>query len=289
MAYTVETTDGLTKWWFTGTSTDTNNRLSDLMDDQPDGPFLNTGDIGAWTQTGGTNEWYMTVQVKPDGETAGQDVWCTINDEWLTNNDGGEGSLNASEWAYNAGTNVLTIRLQNDEDPNGGDPLGYYAWSNFMTEVIVDGVYTVHLDLDIGDGTISTTLESEDEMVWFDSYKRWFQKNNSTLTMDNVAWRMEISSDSTFTATSNATWTVTNSNLMTMGDFDYTWNIATMTFTDVTFNATQTLWHKTYTFTKPVTFTRVKFDGVASSNFNVSPTINGWTINRYIYQFCFNH
>ena len=65
-AYIVETTDNLTKWWFTGTGS-TVNRLSELRDDCPDGPYLDTGDIGAWAATGNPSEWTIGVGVIPNG------------------------------------------------------------------------------------------------------------------------------------------------------------------------------------------------------------------------------
>ena len=167
MAYVSECTNGLTKWWVVGTGSVV-NRLSEVMDDQSDGPYLNTGDVGAWTQTPATNEWYMTVTTRPDGTAAGQDVYDTANSAWLTNNDGNEGSLGAGEWAY-SGASVLTVRLGDGSDPNSSDPLAYYDWSNFMTETFEDGVYLIHLPFEIGDGSTPTTLESVKETILFEA------------------------------------------------------------------------------------------------------------------------
>ena len=60
MTYSVLTQDDLAKWWITGTGSSV-NRLSEVMDDQADGPAIFHLDAAnAWT-AGTGSEWYVAT------------------------------------------------------------------------------------------------------------------------------------------------------------------------------------------------------------------------------------
>ena len=76
-------------------------------------------------------------------------------------------------WITGTGSSVNRLSEVMDDNASGveeaDNPGNYQPWSTFMTEVVEDKVYLIHLDLDIGDGSTATTLTSEREHVVFDS------------------------------------------------------------------------------------------------------------------------
>jgi hypothetical protein len=70
-----------------------------------------------------------------------------------------------------------------EEDDNPGN---YQPWSEFMTETVEDGVYLIHQNLEVGDGSTATTLTSLNEMVWFDDNKHFTVKNVAVLTLGEL-------------------------------------------------------------------------------------------------------
>ena len=74
--YTAEVTD-VSKWWITGTGSVV-NRLSEVMDDVPLGPYCTFLDAdNAWTQNGATNEWWTPPAQEPDDVAESLAAWHT--------------------------------------------------------------------------------------------------------------------------------------------------------------------------------------------------------------------
>ena len=183
MAYLALTQNDLTKWWVTGTGSVV-NRLSEVMDDCTLGPCIQQLDAAnAWQANGGTSDEFIIAQAtKPDS------VWENLSG-WrqMTNvaDNTAEDALNADEWTwYTDGWTV--VRLSDSSDPNDTDMREYYGWTTFMSEHIEDALYQVHVSLEIGDGTISTTLLSLDELVYFDASVGVEVKTNGTLTLGEI-------------------------------------------------------------------------------------------------------
>ena len=168
--YDVYTDNGLTKWVITGAGS--GSRLSDVMDDTSPLPGQVNITYGVWYRiNNGTYvdtaapEYTIALTTEPDGDS-GDDL-CIYHKEdtdWLVR--GTAGSLASGEWDWAAGT--LSIRLLDDGDPDTEDLYIYYAWSHFMTETVEDGIYLIHLNLEVGDGSTPTTLSSLNEHVYFD-------------------------------------------------------------------------------------------------------------------------
>lgn len=185
MAYTVLTQDNLAKWWITGTGSVV-NRLSEVMDDGPDGPAIYHLDAdNDWTSGAGANEWYVATATKPDNVSENLAGWRNMTDA----GDDQDGSLNVDEWSYDTGNNRVYVKLSDSSDANATDVRCDYDWDGagagpaFMTEHIEDRAYQMHLDLEIGDGSTSTTLLSRDEYVYFDNGAFFAIKNLATVTL----------------------------------------------------------------------------------------------------------
>jgi len=171
LAYDARTQDDLAKWWATGTGS-TVNRLSEVMDDMPDGPAIYHIDADdAWTQNGATAEWYVATATKPDDVAENLAGWRKMTGVADDSETGDGAGLNADEWCYDTDNNRVYIRLSDDSDPNDTDVRKHYAWDGsgagpaIMTEYIEDLVYRIHLWLEVGDGTTSTTLTSTNELI----------------------------------------------------------------------------------------------------------------------------
>ena len=196
--YEVKTQNDLTKWWFINAGS--GGRLSDLMDDFPSGPaiYYTTG----WTAAGA--EWYRTQATANDScqEKIGAGAWAALV------LGSGIGALNAGEYFYDVATTRLYVRLTGDAAPNATNQVrAHYLWDGsgagpaFMTETVEDGVYLIHLPLEVGDGTTATTLTSKAEFVYFDGCYPSLQGNatlqlgvlSGTKGIDGSAWKFSYS------------------------------------------------------------------------------------------------
>jgi len=90
-------------------------------------------------------------------------------------------------WITGTGSSVNRLSEVMDDNASGveenDNPGNYQPWSTFMTETVEDGVYLIHLNLEIGDGSTPTTLTSSDETVWFDDDLQCNVKAAATLTL----------------------------------------------------------------------------------------------------------
>jgi hypothetical protein len=184
--YEVETQDDLTKWWFINAGS--GGRLSDLMDDCPDGPAIYHRDAdNDWTAATGA-EHYVATATKPDNVSENLAGWRNMTDA----GDDQDGSLAADEWSYDTGNNRVYIRLSNDSDPDATDVRCDYDWDGagagpaIMTEHVVDRMYQIHLLLEIGDASTTTVLVSENESVYFDDTLYFEVTANATLTLGEL-------------------------------------------------------------------------------------------------------
>ncbi len=93
-------------------------------------------------------------------------------------------------WITGTGTSVNRLSEVMDDNPSGveedDNPGNYQPWSEFMTEHVEDAVYQIHQNFEIGDDTTSTTLESPNEMVYFDQGINVETKINATLTIGEI-------------------------------------------------------------------------------------------------------
>ncbi|MBV6343411.1 hypothetical protein HWQ67_17705, partial [Candidatus Magnetobacterium casensis] len=181
MAYEAKTVDALTSWTIINTGSVV-NRLSEVMDDFPLGPaiYYTTG----WTAAG--SEYFRTQATANDScqEKIGAGAWAALV------LGAGIGLLNAGEYFYDAGTTRLYVRLTGDAAPNATNQVrAHYLWNGsgagpaFMTEIVEDRVYQIHVIFNVGDATTATTLLSTNEMVYFDD-NCYFTKNaNANLTL----------------------------------------------------------------------------------------------------------
>ena len=183
MTYSVLTQDNLAKWWITGTGSVV-NRLSEVMDDAPDGPAIYHLDAdNDWTSGVGA-EWYVATATKPDNVSENLAGWRNMTDA----GDDQDGVLNVDEWSYDTGNNRVYVRLSDSSDANATDVRCDYDWDGagagpaFMTETVEDRIYLIHLSFDVGDGATSTTLVSTNEYVYFDDGQVFIIKNSATLT-----------------------------------------------------------------------------------------------------------
>jgi hypothetical protein len=159
MAYDARTQDNLAKWWITGTGS-TINRLSEVMDDEPNGPKV-VFDENGWTGPDVNGEWYRALTTKPDD----------VAENGTARTEGTVGSLGATEWGHSGG-NIYT-----GWDPTDASDTvwAHYAWdgsgagSAWMTEVVEDEIYRIHINFELGDGSTSTTLNTENEYISFDA------------------------------------------------------------------------------------------------------------------------
>lgn len=180
MTYDVRTQNDLAKWWFTGTGGSV-NRLSELMDDFPDGPAIYHMDAdNAWT-SGVGSEWYVATSTKPTDVADNLSGWSNLTGTA----DDNDGSLNADEWTFDTGNNRVYVRLSDSSDPNATDMRKHYDWggsggSGWMTEHIEDAIYQIHQKLEIGDGTTATTLAETDCCIYFDAECQFLNKVNAT-------------------------------------------------------------------------------------------------------------
>jgi len=180
LAYDARTQDDLAKWWVTGTGS-TVNRLSEIMDDMPDGPAIYHVDADdAWTvNPAAADEWYVATATKPDEVAENLAGWHKMTGVADDSETGDGAGLNADEWCYDTDNNRVYIRLSDDSDPNDTDVRKHYAWDGsgagpaIMTETVEDAIYLIHLLFQVGDDTTSTTLISLNEMVYFDD-NCWF-------------------------------------------------------------------------------------------------------------------
>lgn len=97
-------------------------------------------------------------------------------------------TASATRW-WITGTGSAVNRLSEVMDDNlsgveeDDNPGNYQPWSTFMTEHVEDGMYQIHLDFRIGNGSITTILISENEFVWFDDGAQPYVRNNGTLQL----------------------------------------------------------------------------------------------------------
>lgn len=169
MAYTALTDSTHSKWWITGTGSVV-NRLSEVMDDQADGPRYTTA-TESWTASAGdAAEYYHAPTKRPDNVyCAGVKLTEKADDTCI---DGGGGGLADSEWCWETVNSRVYVQIAAG-DPDGVTTQLYYDWNggnsgtDFMTEVVEDVLYRIHLNFEIGDGSTATSLISNDECVFF--------------------------------------------------------------------------------------------------------------------------
>jgi len=107
-------------------------------------------------------------------------------------------------WITGTGSVVNRLSEAMDDNPAGveenDNPGNFQPWAEFMTEHVEDGMYQIHQNFDVGDGSTSTTLNSELEFVWFDDGKQPKIKVNATLNQGSInnsapskgaAWRWQ--------------------------------------------------------------------------------------------------
>jgi len=194
LAYDARTQNDLAKWWATGTGS-VINRLSEIMDDMPDGPAIYHVDADDdWTvNPAAADEWYVATATKPDDVAENLAGWRKMTNVADDSETGDGAGLGADEWCYDTDNNRVYIRLSDDSDPNDTDVRKHYAWdgsgagSAIMTETVEDAVYLIHLPFEVGDGTTSTTLESFDETVYYSNSSYPVLKANATLTLGKEA------------------------------------------------------------------------------------------------------
>ncbi|GAG56513.1 unnamed protein product, partial [marine sediment metagenome] len=151
MAYAALTQDDLTKWWITGTGSGV-NRLSEVMDDAPDGPavfYLDAAD--AWTQNGATDEWYVAAAAKPDNVSENLAGWRNMTDagddaKTGTNYFPTSFNLVASSGTVIAGDYTKLAVDDGDyhqiEEETGTPCLDFdYSWSGLPTSTLPDKVH----------------------------------------------------------------------------------------------------------------------------------------------------
>ena len=90
-------------------------------------------------------------------------------------------------WITGTGSSVNRLSEVMDDNASGveeyDNPGNYQPWSTFMTETVEDGVYLIHLPLEVGNGSTATTLTSLDEMVYFDDGVTLQIENYATLEL----------------------------------------------------------------------------------------------------------
>ena len=167
--YTAKTQAALTSWWITGTSTDGNNRLSDLIADQADGPYYDVAD--SWTSSAGdAAEYYHAPSNQPDEVyVSGVKLTEKADD---TCADGGGGGLSDGEWCWETGNSRVYVQVA------AGDPGAtadfYYNWSggyagvDFLVEDNADFSYTLKTQMEVGDGTTFTALNIDRTSIYID-------------------------------------------------------------------------------------------------------------------------
>jgi hypothetical protein len=93
-------------------------------------------------------------------------------------------------WITGTGSSINRLSEVMDDNASGveedDNPGNYQPWSTFMTEHVEDKVYQVHLKVEMGDGSTSTTLTSESEAVFFDSVAWPKITANATLTLGEL-------------------------------------------------------------------------------------------------------
>lgn len=95
-------------------------------------------------------------------------------------------------WITGTGSTVNRLSEVMDDNPLGveenDNPGNYQLWSEFMTEHIENVIYQIHQNLEIGDGSTSTTLLSDSEYVYFDDDMMPYVKAQATLTIEQSFW-----------------------------------------------------------------------------------------------------
>lgn len=136
----------------------------------------------------------------------------------------------AATYWWITGTGTAEDTLSEVMDDNGAgveednNPGNFQPWTTFMTEHVDGGLYQIHLSFNIGDGTTTTTLTSQDEFVYFDNGSRPYVSAQATLDMGitgsgdapahGAAWRWQASAYGENFVVNNATWTCYDSYLM---------------------------------------------------------------------------
>ena len=199
MAYLALTQDDLAKWWIIGTGSVV-NRLSEVMDDSPLGPCIQQLDAAnAWQANCATTDEFIIAQAtKPDSVYENLAGWRAMTN---VADDTAEDALNADEWSwYTDGWTV--VRLSTDANPNTTDMREYYAWDGagagpaFMTEVVEDSFYQIHLLWEIGDNSTPVTLLFDKENVVIDDGVLWYLRGASAaLTINESRFSFEANSE----------------------------------------------------------------------------------------------
>ena len=136
-----------------------------------------------------TVEYYRTQATANDStdEKIGVGAWAALAAGT------GIGALAAGQYFFDVGTTRLYVRLTGDVIANATNQVrAHYVWDGagagpvFMTEVVEDGLYQIHLNMDLGEGTTSTTLASLKEIVRFDTNVTFNKTGNTTLTMGEL-------------------------------------------------------------------------------------------------------
>jgi len=121
-------------------------------------------------------------------------------------------------WITGTGTAVNRLSEVMDDNASGveedDNPGNYQPWSEFMTEHVEDGVYQIHENLEVGDGSTSTTLTSIRESVYFDDAVIFTCKSAATLQLgaksgshgvDGAMWNFGPTAHMNFTAAADTT------------------------------------------------------------------------------------
>jgi len=94
-------------------------------------------------------------------------------------------------WIIGTGSVVNRLSEIMDDNPAGvqeaDNPGNFQPWANFMTEHVEDGLYQIHLNFEVGNGIVATTLTSENESVYFDDGFEVKTNSSATLTLGKLS------------------------------------------------------------------------------------------------------
>ncbi|HUV83816.1 MAG TPA: hypothetical protein VMW53_12200 [archaeon] len=93
-------------------------------------------------------------------------------------------------WITGVGSTVNRLSEVMDDNASGveeaDNPGNYQPWTTFMTEVIEDVIYLIHVSFELGNETTATTLLSTKEYVRFDDTMSFYQAANSVFTLGEL-------------------------------------------------------------------------------------------------------
>ena len=188
-------------------------------------------------------------------------------------------------WITGTGSSVNRLSEVMDDNASGveenDNPGNYQPWSTFMTETVEDGVYLIHLNFEIGDGSTATTLTSLNEQVYFDGCAfsvRW----NGVLTLgalkDDWGWKgscfyLNQAADSILTSHSNSTLNLYDSEIRLVSNNYMKFNAGFVTGRNFKISATDAGNQRVYFFANTsIDFKKGFFSGWAAVNYYKNPT-----------------